>query len=112
MGRIDEICTAKKILLCDLCGRQITVGEKYHRQIYKDEDDAGIRYLHEHCNDALEEYIHENVKDIIATIKRGSAEYESQEEYEIDVLLKMMWTIYNAPSIVEDSQTSNGKEGE
>jgi len=55
----DEIHKARKIHRCMLCGHNIEVGEKYHRQAGKYDGDFFDRCLHNECDKMIEEYCSE-----------------------------------------------------
>jgi hypothetical protein len=59
----DEIHTARKTHKCMLCGNEIPVGEKYHRQSGKYEGEFFDRSLHMHCNNIISAYCEEQSHD-------------------------------------------------
>lgn len=56
----DRVYKAKKVHKCDLCGHEIVIGEKYHRQSGKYEGDFFDRCIHEHCNNIITEFCSKN----------------------------------------------------
>lgn len=56
----ENIRRAKKSHKCDLCGNQISIGEKYHRQSGKYDGEFFDRCLHERCNNIISTYCKEN----------------------------------------------------
>ena len=74
----DRIVKARKVHKCELCGQNIKVGEKYHRQSGKYEGEFFDRCHHMTCDKIIASYCSEN----------------NENEYDDDHIIDWLGNIY------------------